>query len=137
MRIPPSRLFLWLIVAQAAHSVEEYAFRLYDVLAPARWISGLFSGNPRAGFAIANALLVLFGLWCYRARVRAGRPSGRAWAWSWAALETGNGLGHLAFAAQAGGYFPGAATAPALLALALWLAGSLGRPVQPTPAIHA
>ena len=27
--------FLWLIVAQAAHSVEEYVFRLYDVLAPA------------------------------------------------------------------------------------------------------
>jgi hypothetical protein len=30
------QLFLWLIVAQAAHSVEEYQFRLYDVLAPAR-----------------------------------------------------------------------------------------------------
>ena len=31
------QLFLWLIVAQAAHSVEEYLSRLYDVLAPARW----------------------------------------------------------------------------------------------------
>lgn len=131
------RLFLWLIVAQAAHSVEEYFFRLYDVLAPARWVSGLFSSDLAVGFAIANALLVLFGAWCYRARVRAGRPSGRAWAWFWAVLETGNGTGHLAFAAAAGGYFPGAATAPVLLVLGLSLARSLGRTVQPTPAMEA
>jgi len=33
--------FLALIVAQAAHSIEEYVFRLFEVLAPARFISGL------------------------------------------------------------------------------------------------
>jgi hypothetical protein len=32
---PAQRLFLTLILAQAAHSIEEYLFRLYDVMAPA------------------------------------------------------------------------------------------------------
>ena len=121
------QLFLWLIVAQAAHSIEEYLFRLYDVLAPARWVSGLFTDNLAMGFAFANASIVLVGLWCYLARVRTSHPSGRKWAWFWAALEGANGVGHLAFAAGAGGYFPGAATAPALLALSLALTLSLAR----------
>ena len=46
--------FLALIIAQAAHSIEEYAFRLFDVLAPARFISGLLSDDLARGFAIAN-----------------------------------------------------------------------------------
>ena len=131
MTLLSRRLFLWLIVAQAAHSLEEYFFRLYDVLAPARWVSGLFSSNPRVGFAIANALLVLFGLWGYLARVRTSHSSGPAWAWFWAVLEIANGVGHLAFAATAGSYFPGAATAPLLLALSLALVTSLGRTAAP------
>src|SRR5262245_33972384 len=109
------RLFLWLILAQAAHSLEEYVSRLYDVLAPARWISALFSSNLRVGFAVANVLLVLLGLGCYVASVRTSRPSARLWAWFWAVIEAANGTGHLAFAASAGGYFPGALTAPLLL----------------------
>jgi hypothetical protein len=125
-----TRLFFWLIAAQAAHSLEEYFFRLYDVLAPARWVASLFSSNLRVGFAIGNALLVLFGIWCYAARVRPHHRSARAWAWFWAALETANGIGHLAFAVDAGGYFPGAATAPVLLALGVTLAVSLGRGTQ-------
>ena len=125
------QLFLWLIVVQAAHSVEEYLFRLYDVLAPARWVSGLFTDNLAVGFALANTCIVLLGLWCYLARVRTARPSARAWAWSWAALEAANGAGHLAFAAGARGYFPGAVTAPALLTLSLALAISLRRTAAP------
>jgi hypothetical protein len=129
---PLSRqLFLWLIVVQAAHSVEEYLCRLYDVLAPARWVSGLITDNLAVGFALANTCIVLLGLWCYLARVRTSRPSARAWAWFWAALEAANGAGHLAFAAGARGYFPGAATAPALLALSLALAISLRRTAAP------
>ena len=61
--------FLALIVAQAAHSIEEYVFRLFDVLAPARFMSGLLSSDLARGFAIANIALVLFGVWCYVARV--------------------------------------------------------------------
>jgi hypothetical protein len=118
-------LFLGLILAQAAHSVEEYFSRLYDALSPARFISGLISDDLGLGFAIANAALVLFGFWCYFARVRARLPSGRGWAWFWTVLEALNGTGHLLFAAARGGYFPGLATAPLLLGLAFWLGVTL------------
>jgi Protein of unknown function with HXXEE motif len=116
-------LFLALILAQAAHSVEEYVYRLYDVLAPARYVSGLFGVDREIGFVVVNSALVLFGLWCWAARVSRGR--GRGLAWFWALLEIANGCAHVALAAMAGGYFPGLATAPLLIGLGLWLALSL------------
>lgn len=114
-------VFLALILAQAAHSVEEYVFRLYDLLAPARYVSSLFGVDRQIGFVIVNSALVLFGLWSWWARVRAGRGSARAFAWFWALLEIANGCAHLALAVMAGGYFPGLATAPLLIALGSWL----------------
>ena len=130
---PRSRAaFLALIVAQAAHSIEEYVFRLFDVLAPARFISGLLSRDLARGFAIANIALVLFGGWCYVARVHRGLPSARGLAWFWALLELGNGLGHSAFALRRGGYFPGVATAPLLLGISAYLIARLSAaPVSP------
>jgi Protein of unknown function with HXXEE motif len=116
-----------LIAAQAAHSVEEYVFRLYDAFAPARFVAGLFARDLAKGFAVANLVIVMFGLWCYLARVRRGHPSSRAYAWGWAAVEAVNGCGHLLFAAVRGGYFPGAATAPLLLGLALYLGARLSK----------
>ena len=125
---PRSRhLFLALIVAQAAHSVEEYLTRLWEVLAPARFISGLVSSNLAVGFTVANVALISFAAWCYLARARRGHASARGWAWFWATLETANGVGHLALAAVRGAYFPGAATAPLLLLIAIWLAFTLAR----------
>lgn len=121
------RLFLALILSQAVHSVEEYFFRLYEVLAPARWLSGVLGFNPAFGFAIANTLLVSFGLWSYLARVRTSHPAGRRWAWFWTVLEGANGIAHLVLAAGARGYFPGAATAPLLLALSAALGMTLSR----------
>jgi hypothetical protein len=119
----PSRLaFLLLVVAQAAHSVEEYATRLYAVFAPARFVSGLVSDDPATGFVIVNASLVALGVWCYLGPVRAGRPSARAWVWGWVALELANGFGHSLLALSAGGYFPGALTGPVLFLTAAWLA---------------
>ena len=122
------RLFLALVLAQALHSVEEYVFRLWEVLAPARWVATRLSVDPALGFAIANAALVGFGLWCYFARVRPDHPSGEALARGWAIVEAANGIGHLLFAKGAGGYFPGAGTAPLLivLAIALWMTLSRG-----------
>jgi uncharacterized protein with HXXEE motif len=120
---PRSRsVFLALILAQAAHSVEEYVFRLYDVFAPARFISSLFSDDLATGFAIFNAGLVLFGLLCYVAWVRPGRPAARALAWLWIVIELVNGIGHPAIALAQGAYFPGVLTAPVLLALSIYLA---------------
>lgn len=119
--------FILLIAAQALHSVEEYWFRLYDRLAPARAVANAFGVERPVGFVIANTLLVGFGLWCWFARVGPGRGSARAFAWFWALLEIANAIAHLALAALAGGYFPGLATAPLLLAIGVWLAFQLSR----------
>ena len=116
-----------LILAQAAHSVEEYAFRLFDVFGPARFVSGLFSDNIARGFAVANIGIVLVGVWCYVARVRTPHPTERAYAWFWTCLELGNGVGHLILSGVRGGYFPGAATAPLLIAASSYLGARLMR----------
>lgn len=127
MRPRARTTFLWLIVAQAAHSVEECVFRLYDLLPPARFVSSLFGDDPARGFAIANVLLVLAGLVCYAASVRPGRPSARGVAWFWSLLEFGNGVGHSILALARLGYFPGVATAPALLGISSYLLWQLRR----------
>jgi hypothetical protein len=58
--------FLALVIAQAAHSIEEYVFRLYDVFAPARFVSRLISANLRTGFIVVvlgqGMLLALTGV---------------------------------------------------------------------------
>ena len=125
------KLFLALILTQAVHSVEEYIFGLYEVLLPARVISGYLSSNLAVGFALANTALIALAFWCYLARVRRGHPSATGWAWFWTILEAANGTAHLAYVAARGGYFPGAATAPVLLVLAVSLGMSLGRARRP------
>lgn len=122
---PGQRAFLVLIVAQAAHSIEEYVFRLYDVFVPARLVSSLVGDNLPFGFAVANTLIVLFGIWSYVARVRPNHPSARGFAWFWTGLEFANGIGHAVIALARGGYFPGVATSPILIAVSLYLARQL------------
>ncbi len=115
-------VFLFLILAQGAHSIEEYATRLYEVFAPARFVSSLVSNDLSLGFLVVNAALVAFGLWCWAVPVRSGWRAARGLAWFWTLLELGNGIGHSVLALSRGGYFPGVATAPLLLVLAAWLA---------------
>ncbi|MBV8685788.1 MAG: HXXEE domain-containing protein [Alphaproteobacteria bacterium] len=119
--------FLSLVLVQACHSVEEFVFRLWEVLAPARYVSGALGLEPAIGFAVANVGLFLFGAWCWLGPVRGGRPSGRALMWGWGLVETANGCAHLALAAAANGYFPGLYTAPLLIVAGLWLVRSLVR----------
>jgi len=123
-------VFLLLVLTQAAHSVEEYVFRLYEVLAPVRFICGLLSNNPATGFIISNSALILFGLWCYLTYVRTGHRSAKVWAWLWILIELFNGIGHTAIALARGSYFPGVITAPVLLMLSIYLAFRM-YPVQP------
>ncbi|MBZ5610803.1 MAG: HXXEE domain-containing protein [Acidobacteriia bacterium] len=127
------RVFLCLILAQGAHSVEEYSARLWEVLAPARFVSSLFSSNLPLGFLIFNAAVVSFGVWCWAAPVRRRWHAARAIAWFWTLLELGNGIGHLILAWSQGGYFPGAATAPLLIFFAAWLAILQVRPGTAAP----
>jgi hypothetical protein len=114
--------FLALILAQTAHSIEECLFRLYDVFAPARFFSSLVSKDLPVGFAIVNTSLVLFGFWCYFARVRPGHPSAAAFVWFWIILEMINGIGHPFMALTQGGYFPGVVTGTVLLVISTYLA---------------
>jgi hypothetical protein len=119
--------FALVILAQAAHSVEEYVYRLFDVFGPARFVSRVFSANLSLGFALANIAVVLFGGWCYFARVRLSHPSARGYAWFWTCLELANGVGHVILAAGQGVYFPGVGTAPLLLGTSSYLAVRLMR----------
>jgi hypothetical protein len=124
-----------LVIAQAAHSVEEYLGRLWETFPPARYITGLVSQDREWGFIVINVMLVLLGVWCLVFPVRRDWPSALTVAWIWVVLELVNGVGHPLWSIQARGYTPGVATAPALLLLALWVARALrdqGRPVSAT-----
>jgi hypothetical protein len=120
-------LFLALVVAQAAHSIDEYIFGLYEVFAPARLASSLVSDDLATGFAVLNLAIFAFGVWCYLARVRRGHPSARAYMWPWIVVELVNGVLHAGLALVQQSYFPGAATAPVLFVLAVLLAARLVR----------
>jgi hypothetical protein len=116
-----------LILAQAAHSVEEYLGRLWESFPPARMLSGLISDDLPLGFVVANLVLVSFGLWCWARPVRREWPSAVPLAWGWVAVEVLNGIGHPMLSLRQGGYTPGVATAPLLAILAINLARQLSR----------
>ena len=122
------------VLAQAAHSVEEYAGRLWESFPPARILTGLVSSHHELGFIVINTALVAFGLWCLLFPVRKEWPSATGLIWFWVALGILNGIGHPAWTLRRGGYTPGVLTAPILLAIALYLAfqlaGSRGSPSQ-------
>ncbi|MBI5475497.1 MAG: HXXEE domain-containing protein [Ignavibacteriales bacterium] len=120
--------FLALILVQAMHSFEEYVFRLYDVFIPAQVVSRLISNDLSTGFLIFNIGLILFGIWCYLARVRPSHTSASGWVWLWIFVEGGNGIGHPLLALLRGGYFPGVITAPVLLVISIYLALRIVKP---------
>ena len=111
-----------LVLAQAAHSVEEYVGRLWESFPPARFVSGLISPDLEFGFLVVNVSLVTFGIWCFAWPVRRGWSSAVPLAWAWVIVEVINGIGHPLWTLRQGGYTPGVATAPVLLLLALYMA---------------
>jgi hypothetical protein len=131
MEIASRRAFLALVLLQAAHSVEEYVFRLYDVFAPARFASSLVSNNLALGFVVLNASFFVFGMWCYFALVRPGRPAAAGFVWGWVIVELANGVGHTLLSVSRRGYFPGVATAPLLFLLAAYLVLRLSTEMRP------
>jgi hypothetical protein len=128
--------FLALVATQTAHSIEEYAGRLYEVFPPARAVSGLISEDLERGFIIFNVALVTFGLWCFIWPVRGQWLSAIPLAWFWVVIELINGIGHPLWTLVEWKYTPGVATAPFLLFLALYLARQLlrtGDAATPSP----
>jgi hypothetical protein len=127
------RPFLALVLLQAAHSIEEYVGRLYDVFPPARFLTALVSPDRERGFVIINVALVGFGMWCFWWPLRRRWPSAAALVWLWIGIETVNGIGHPLWSVLQGGYTPGVATAPLLLAAALHLTRRLAPPALDVP----
>jgi hypothetical protein len=117
--------FIILVGIQAAHSVEEYLGRLYEVFPPARLVSGLLSQDLRRGFIIGNIVLVTFGLWCFFWPIRQQWRSAMAIGWFWATIEVVNGTVHPLWSLYEMRYTPGVATAPLLFIVALYLARQL------------
>jgi hypothetical protein len=115
------------VLAQSAHSVEEYAFRLYDVFPPARLLVSLFSNDPRTGFIIFNILFDAFWFGCYLWPVRRRWPAAVPLMWVLTVIEAINGIVHPAFSIAVGGYTPGLITSLVLLPLALLLARRMTR----------
>jgi len=124
---------LGLAISQAAHSIEEYFFSLFDVFGPARFLSSLVAEDLAFGFAVVNTIVVAFIFWTYFFRIRPERPNARAWIWVWSLLELANGIGHVMLAVNAGGYFPGVVTAPLLILFSLALIYRLVHPVGRAP----
>jgi hypothetical protein len=114
--------FAVLVLAQAAHSTEEYLGRLWDALLPARVVSLAFSSNPQRGFLIVNAVIVAFGVWCVLWPVRRDWRAARPLLWGWVVVEVANGVLHPVIALVMRRYVAGVITAPLLLVVALRLA---------------
>jgi hypothetical protein len=121
-----------LVLAQAAHSVEEYLGRLWESFPPARFLTGLISRDLETGFLVINIGLVAFGVWCFIWPVRHGWRSAIPLAWFWVTIQIINGVGHPLWSIRQGGYTPGVATAPLLLILALHLAWRLRDAQRPS-----
>ena len=117
----PQYLFATLVACQAAHSFEETVGGLYDLLPYISWMDGPVSGGAFAFFVAVNTLFVLFGCWCYLARVRTAAPSAGFFVTLWAVIEILNGIAHPTWSLLAGSYIPGTVTAPLLLVVALLL----------------
>jgi hypothetical protein len=114
-----------LVLTQAAHSVEEYVGRLWETFPPARFLTALVSQDRERGFLLINVALVAFGVWCFVWPIRRDWPTAMLLAWIWVTIEAINGVGHPLWSLRMGGYTPGAATAPVLLVIALYLGRQL------------
>lgn len=124
--------YLLLGLGQAAHSIEEMRTHLYDFF----WtVTGLFHsyvpGFPQfrlsgETFAVLNMTFIAFFL-ATVPFVYAGRPWALFLAGLVAVIEVINGIAHLTGAVIFGGYVPGAASAPLLLILGVFLLRELRR----------
>ena len=111
--------FLFLILAQGLHSIEEYMGKLWEAFPPARFLTGLVSPDHREGFIIINTGLFLFGLWCWLYPVRKNHKIARQLIFIWLVIEFINGVGHPFWSIRLQSYTPGLATSLLLLFLSI------------------
>jgi len=116
----PSKIhisFLFLILAQGAHSIEEYFTRLWEVLYPAKIASNLVSSDPATGFIIINTGLFIVGFlsWIYISKNNNSKSI--TLLWIFLTIEIINGIGHPLWALSGMQYVPGLFSAFIILLL--------------------
>jgi len=116
--------FLLLVLVQALHSIEEYFGKLWEVYAPAKFITGLVSSDHEKGFIIINIALFIVGLLILFALVR-NYSFAVVPVWILTVMEIINSVGHSIWAIMERDYVPGVATAPVLFILAVYLVRQL------------
>jgi cytochrome c biogenesis protein ResB len=112
--------FLLLVLTQAAHSIEEYYGKLWEVFAPAKFITSLVSDDHEQAFIIINIALFIVGMLIWLAVVH-NNASSIVPVWVLTILEIINSIGHSVWALMERDYVPGVATAPILFILAIYL----------------
>jgi len=119
--------FLLLILFQGFHSLEEYFAKLWEVLPPAAFISGLVSSDLRTGFMIINLGIFVFGVFSFFAATSPKHIRLPGLIWGWVIVETINGIGHPLWSLLTHRYVPGTVTAPLLAVTAVYLATQLSK----------
>ena len=114
------KAFLLLVLVQAAHSIEEYYGKLWEVFAPAKFITSLVSNDHEKGFVIINVALFIAGMLIWVAAVR-NHSFAIVPIWFLTIMEVINSIGHSVWAIMERDYVPGVATAPILFILAIYL----------------
>ena len=112
--------FLLLVLVQALHSIEEYYGKLWEVYAPAKFITSLVSRDLEEGFVIINVALFIVGMLIWYAVAR-DTSSAIVPVWVLTIMEIINSIGHSVWAIMERDYVPGVATAPVLFILAVYL----------------
>jgi hypothetical protein len=115
--------FLFLVLAQGLHSLEEYRGRLWENFPPARFLCSLVSDDLEKSFVILNLFLFLFGMLCWLFTY--WNKVNQTFLWFWIEIEMINGVGHPAWAIYKQAYAPGIITSPILFLLAIYLARQL------------
>lgn len=116
-----TNIFLILVILQAAHSVEEYVGRLWEVFAPARYLTGLISKNHDFAFLVLNIGFIVFGIICWLFILSTKSEISTIILWFWIIIELINGIGHTIYAIFQKEYIPGLITAPLIFTAALFL----------------
>jgi len=116
-----TNIFLILVMLQAAHSVEEYVGRLWEVFAPARYLTRLISNNHDFAFLVINIGFIVFGIFCWLFIISIKSEISTIILWFWTIIELINGLGHIFYAIFKKEYIPGLITAPLIFITALFL----------------
>lgn len=103
-----------MIVVQALHALEEFAFEFWNVFPPMRAVYGGAALGPVV-FVLFHASLISFGLWCYVREVRCRGRNTRGVVWLWVLIQGVTVALHVAWFLTDPGYQPGLATLPLFL----------------------